>query len=118
MKYSMKKLVKYIESKFGMLTGILHIAGINNDNFIINKSLSEFSSTLKPKVQGTYYIDKARAHCKLDFFALFSSFTGVMGNIDRNFLKDQVDQSLKKQISKVLKLLIHHISSEEPFGES
>ncbi|WP_045825684.1 SDR family NAD(P)-dependent oxidoreductase [Teredinibacter turnerae] len=70
-----------IEQEYGGINGVLHCAGIVNDNFIINKSEQEFSDVLTPKVQGTYFLDRASINLKLDFFALFSSGAAVVGNV-------------------------------------
>ncbi len=36
---------------------------------------------LDPKVIGTAYLDEASKDCNLDFFVLFSSVSGVLGNV-------------------------------------
>ena len=51
------------------------------DNFIVKKSASEFREVLAPKVEGTYHLDQATRDIELDFFVLFSSVAGAMGNV-------------------------------------
>src|SRR5262249_11772520 len=41
----------------------------------------EFRGVLTPKVTGTYNLDQASQDVGLDFFALFSSIAGAMGNV-------------------------------------
>src|SRR5947209_17051442 len=51
------------------------------DNFIVKKSRAEFNAVLGPKVTGTYHLDEASREMGLDFFLLFSSIAGAMGNV-------------------------------------
>ena len=51
------------------------------DNFILKKSGVEFSEVLKPKVTGTCNLDQATQDVDLEFFVLFSSVAGAMGNV-------------------------------------
>ena len=74
-------LVAGIEVRHGRLDGILHCAGMNADSFILKKSAAEFSNVLMPKVVGTVHLDQASRDADLDFFVLFSSFAGAMGNV-------------------------------------
>ncbi|MCP4628837.1 MAG: KR domain-containing protein, partial [bacterium] len=57
-----------------------HAAGIIRDNFIIKKTKEEFEKVLAPKVAGLTNIDEASKNLRLDFFVMFSSFAGAMGN--------------------------------------
>ncbi|HEX6160254.1 MAG TPA: SDR family NAD(P)-dependent oxidoreductase, partial [Thermoanaerobaculia bacterium] len=62
-------------------TGILHCAGMIADSFVIKKSAAEFRQVLEPKVTGTLNLDEATRDLPLDFFVLFSSVAGAMGNV-------------------------------------
>ncbi|HEX2938081.1 MAG TPA: SDR family NAD(P)-dependent oxidoreductase, partial [Ruminiclostridium sp.] len=62
------------------VNGIMHCAGLIRDNYIINKSADDMRAVMGPKLFGTYYIDEAFKDQPLDFFILFSSFSGCMGN--------------------------------------
>ena len=74
-------LIKTIQSEHGTLNGLIHAAGVIKDNFILKKSSEEFASVLLPKIQGTIALDEATKEIDLDFFVLFSSVAGVMGNL-------------------------------------
>ncbi|MCP4273685.1 MAG: SDR family NAD(P)-dependent oxidoreductase, partial [Gammaproteobacteria bacterium] len=74
-------LIETILNKYGKLDGIIHGAGVISDNFILKKTLEEFRSVLDPKVSGSINLDKATQGIDLDFFVMFSSVAGVMGNI-------------------------------------
>ncbi|MEA2488771.1 MAG: hypothetical protein QOH21_563, partial [Acidobacteriota bacterium] len=65
----------------GRLDGILHCAGAIADNFIVKKSSEEFRRVLEPKVAGTLNLDHASRDLALEFFLLFSSVAGAMGNV-------------------------------------
>ena len=78
---SVQRLVSFIQEEYGRLDGILHSAGMIADNFIVKKSASEFREVLAPKVEGTYHLDQATRDIELDFFVLFSSVAGAMGNV-------------------------------------
>lgn len=75
-----KSLMHHIKDKYKHLHGIIHSAGMVSDNFILKKTTEEFNAVLAPKVTGTYHLDEASKDLALDFFALFSSLSGVMGN--------------------------------------
>jgi acyl transferase domain-containing protein/enoyl-CoA hydratase/carnithine racemase/acyl carrier protein/SAM-dependent methyltransferase/NADP-dependent 3-hydroxy acid dehydrogenase YdfG len=76
-----KQLVATIQEDYGRLNGILHSAGMIADNFILKKASKEFREVLVPKVTGTYHLDQASQDVELDFFVLFSSIAGAMGNV-------------------------------------
>ncbi|MCP5002639.1 MAG: SDR family NAD(P)-dependent oxidoreductase, partial [Planctomycetes bacterium] len=76
-----KSLVESIQDRYGKLDGIIHSAGVISDNFILKKRAEEFRKVLLPKVTGTVNLDKATRGIALDFFVLFSSGAGAMGNI-------------------------------------
>jgi acyl transferase domain-containing protein/enoyl-CoA hydratase/carnithine racemase len=70
-----------IQEECGHLNGILHCAGTIADNFILKKTREEFNEVLSAKVTGTYNLDLASKNVELDFFVLFSSIAGAMGNV-------------------------------------
>ena len=76
-----EQLILAIREEYGQLTGILHSAGMVADNFIVKKVTGEYSEVLAPKVKGTYNLDEASRDVGLDFFVLFSSIAGVLGNV-------------------------------------
>jgi len=76
-----KRLIAAIKDEYGQLTGILHSAGMIADNFILKKDSAQFSEVLAPKVTGTFNLDQASQDVDLDFFVMFSSIAGAMGNV-------------------------------------
>jgi acyl transferase domain-containing protein/enoyl-CoA hydratase/carnithine racemase/acyl carrier protein/SAM-dependent methyltransferase len=75
-----KQLLAATKDEYGQLNGILHSAGMIADNFILKKASAEFSGVLASKVTGTLNLDQASQDVELDFFVLFSSIAGAMGN--------------------------------------
>nr|WP_322787899.1 SDR family NAD(P)-dependent oxidoreductase [Pelosinus propionicus] len=75
------RLIQSIQEQFGDLHGIIHAAGVIRDNFIIKKTKEEIQEVLAPKVSGLVYLDHATRNMKLDFFILFSSISGSLGNV-------------------------------------
>lgn len=76
---SLFHLIQTTLKDYGQLNGIIHAAGMIQDNYILKKSSEEFESVLAPKVKGVCYIDEATKEVPLDFLALFSSGTAVLG---------------------------------------
>jgi acyl transferase domain-containing protein/enoyl-CoA hydratase/carnithine racemase/SAM-dependent methyltransferase len=75
-----RQVIAAIRDEHGQLNGILHTAGMIADNFILKKTGVEFTEVLAPKVTGTFNLDEATQDVELDFFVLFSSIAGAMGN--------------------------------------
>lgn len=63
------------------LHGVLHCAGVIEDNFILKKTPESFARVIAPKTLGTWNLDEATRDEPLDCFVLFSSVTAVLGNI-------------------------------------
>ncbi|EJQ38402.1 hypothetical protein IEE_05054, partial [Bacillus cereus BAG5X1-1] len=74
------QLIQSIQQEFGSLHGIIHGAGIIRDNFILKKTKEELQDVLAPKVLGLVNLDEASKDLQLDFFVLFSSIAGSLGN--------------------------------------
>ena len=81
---SVEELVAEICAEHGTINGIIHSAGMTKDNFIIKKSNEEFAQVLQAKVTGTVNLDRATKDISLDFFILFSSLAGAVGNLGQS----------------------------------
>ncbi|ANU30635.1 polyketide synthase [Bacillus velezensis] len=73
-------LVRGIQEEHGTLDGIIHGAGVIADNYILNQTENERKAVMAPKVKGLINLDEAAKDVRLDFFILFSSLAGGMGN--------------------------------------
>jgi polyketide synthase PksN len=76
-----KRLIAGVLYDHYQLDGILHCAGMTADRFILKKTGTEFTQVLEPKVTGTFHLDQATQGVELDFFVLFSSIAGALGNV-------------------------------------
>lgn len=70
-----------INAEGRLLHGVIHSAGVIEDNFLIKKELAAFQRVITPKINGTLALDFATRHQPLDVFVLFSSVTGIFGNL-------------------------------------
>ncbi|MCU1349408.1 MAG: pksN 10, partial [Acidobacteria bacterium] len=75
------QLVADTRDSHGRLDGVLHSAGMIADRFLLKKAGTQFREVLAPKVIGTFHLDQATQDLELDFFVLFSSIAGAMGNL-------------------------------------
>ncbi len=78
---SVKHCIDKVRGKNKKLDGILHSAGIIEDDFIIKKSFISFEKVITPKSHGTINLDLATIDDQLSCFILFSSVAGALGNI-------------------------------------
>ncbi len=62
------------------IRGVLHAAGVLRDARLVDKSMAQAAQVLAPKLTGTLTLDRATAADPLDFFVLFSSVAGSVGN--------------------------------------
>lgn len=63
------------------LTALFHAAGVLDDSLIHGLSLERFVNVLKPKIGGAQAVVEAARTFKPDVVVLFSSITGVVGNV-------------------------------------
>ncbi|KAF1018226.1 MAG: 3-ketoacyl-CoA thiolase [Burkholderia gladioli] len=75
------QLVEYVVAEYGRLDGVLHIAGVLRDSYILKKDRAAFEQVLAPKLLGTANLDHATRTLDLDFFLMFSSSAAIFGNL-------------------------------------
>ena len=73
-------LIHQIVERFGTLQGLFHTSGVIRDSMMIEKTSAETLEVIKPKIVATHILDKATASLELDWFVMFSSMTGTVGN--------------------------------------
>ncbi|MDT0268346.1 SDR family NAD(P)-dependent oxidoreductase [Streptomyces sp. DSM 44915] len=76
-----RALVAHIRAEHGALHGVTHCAGITRDRLLTAKTADEARAVLAPKTVGVVALDEATADQPLEFFLLFSSVAGALGNI-------------------------------------
>ncbi|XKK64358.1 ketoreductase domain-containing protein [Streptomyces sp. ARC32] len=65
-------LLTRVADEHGPLTGVLHAAGVIEDNFVVRKSPGELDRVLAPKVAGLVHLDELTREQPLDLFVCFS----------------------------------------------
>ncbi|MFJ9833562.1 SDR family NAD(P)-dependent oxidoreductase [Streptomyces sp. NPDC101169] len=73
-------LLARVTADHGPLTGVLHAAGVIEDNFVVRKSPGELDRVLAPKVTGLVHLDELTQEQPLELFVCFSSLAGAFGN--------------------------------------
>ena len=67
-------------ARFGGVNGVLHAAGVRRDALVRDKTDAQVAEVIAPKVQGVANLDAETASDALDFFAVYSSVAGAVGN--------------------------------------
>ncbi|WP_340201871.1 SDR family NAD(P)-dependent oxidoreductase [Ascidiimonas sp. W6] len=75
------QLYETILQEFEHLNGIIHSAGTLRDSLLINKTQEDIHAVLRPKISGAILLDRVMQKQNLDFFVMFSSAVGMIGNI-------------------------------------
>ncbi|KJV06897.1 SDR family NAD(P)-dependent oxidoreductase [Methylocucumis oryzae] len=73
-------LIADIKQRYGRLEGVIHSAGVIADAYLAYKKLSDAEQVWRPKINGVLALEQALADTRLDFFVLFSSIAGCLGN--------------------------------------
>jgi acyl transferase domain-containing protein len=81
------------------LRGVVHAAAVQADASILRQTDESVRAVIGPKVRGAWNLHRLTAGLPLDFFVLFSSASGVMG---------QHGQVASAAASAVLDALAHH----------
>jgi acyl transferase domain-containing protein/NAD(P)-dependent dehydrogenase (short-subunit alcohol dehydrogenase family)/acyl carrier protein len=74
-------LTRDIVGRYGALHGVLHSAGMLRDGLLRSKTQRDFEDVLAAKVAGARNLDAATQSMDLDMFVLFSSLSGLFGNV-------------------------------------
>ncbi|QUX26967.1 SDR family NAD(P)-dependent oxidoreductase [Nocardiopsis akebiae] len=76
-----KALVDRVLRTYGTVHGVIHSAGVIEDDFLLRKTERAFREVLAPKVRGLVNLDEATRGIDLDFLVSFSSGAAVTGNV-------------------------------------
>jgi candicidin polyketide synthase FscE len=63
-----------------VVRGVLHTAGVLDDALLPNVTAAQVSAVFGPKVVGLQVLERVTAGADLDWFVVFSSVAGVVGN--------------------------------------
>ncbi len=74
------ELVEAIRQDHGKLDGVIHAAGVVQDDAFVRKTPDQVAAVFAPKVTGAVALDRAIGDAPLDFLVFYSSISGVTGN--------------------------------------
>jgi acyl transferase domain-containing protein/thioesterase domain-containing protein len=107
----LKRSIAVAKKRFGPLNGVIHGAGVIDDDLIQLKDLAAADKVMQPKVLGTLNLMEATQAISLDFTLLFSSTSTVLapqGQVDyvgaNAFLNAFAEQQNKNKDSTVIAL--------------
>ena len=76
-----------IVEKLPPVRGVINGAMVLRDTSILNMSVDDLITVLRPKVDGSIYLDRLFHDVDLDFFVLVSSINCVIGNLGQAHLR-------------------------------
>ncbi|KAK0614866.1 hypothetical protein B0T17DRAFT_562985 [Bombardia bombarda] len=79
-KQDVQRVVDEVSATYPPIAGVANGAALFHDAPFSEMSLEIMEDVLKPKVDGTRYLDEVFGDTELDFFIVFSSLTSVLGN--------------------------------------
>ena len=68
------------EQSMPPLRGVVHSAGVLDDDTLLKLNWHRFSTVMAPKIDGSWNLHQLTKNLQLDFFVLFSSLASVFGN--------------------------------------
>lgn len=74
------RMLAEIAATMPPLKGVVHAAGVIEDELLRHCDQDRFARVLAPKVQGAWNLHHATLDSTLDFFVLFSSISSVLGS--------------------------------------
>ena len=74
------RMLARMDRELPPLGGVIHSVGVLSDAALTNQNWESFEKVLWPKILGGWHLHCATVDRDLDFFILFSSRVGVMGN--------------------------------------
>ncbi|WP_144558030.1 non-ribosomal peptide synthetase [Shouchella miscanthi] len=78
-------LINFTKNRFNKgISGIFQSVGVIKDSLFRNKVPNEIDKVLKPKIEGTLYLDELTKDEDIKCFVLFSSISPIMGNIGQS----------------------------------
>ena len=72
-------VVDVARTSFGPINGVLHLAGVNEDAYLVNKREGAHRGVLDPKLIGVRNLDESTQDDPLDLFVVFSSVVAYLG---------------------------------------
>ena len=76
----MREGVSRAKEQFGGIHGVIHAAGIEGIQSILEKEIADFEKVLAPKIKGTLVLDELLREEAIDFICYFSSSSAILGD--------------------------------------
>ena len=76
---SVSEVVKYLRTHLPPLKGIIHSAAVLEDATLMNTDTDRYMKVFRPKAFGAWNLHQATQEDSLDFFAMFSSVSSLVG---------------------------------------
>ncbi len=76
---ALRGTVETIRAHFGAIDGVLHCAGVLDDELIVMSDIATCDRVLAPKVRGTLALDRVLADACPRFFVGYASVSGFLG---------------------------------------
>lgn len=73
------KALQAITESLPPLRGVIHCAGVLNDQVLLKQDWASFNEVLAPKVYGTWNLHSLTKTAQLDFFTFFASIASLFG---------------------------------------
>lgn len=77
-------LVADVLATEGALHGVFHAAGLLRDGYLVRKRPGDADTVIAAKADGVRALDEATSGLRLDAFVLFSSLSGLVGNLGQS----------------------------------
>ena len=77
----MQQVLREVLDRFGEIHGVIHAAGVPGAGLIQVKTPEMVEEVFRPKVQGALVLDELLQDVPLDFLAVFSSVSSLMGEL-------------------------------------
>jgi 3-oxoacyl-(acyl-carrier-protein) synthase len=68
-----KSAIEDVREKFHKINGVIHAAGVPGNTLFAAEKYENFTSVLKPKIYGAWYLEECTREDNLEFFVMFSS---------------------------------------------
>ncbi|MBT5414691.1 MAG: SDR family oxidoreductase, partial [Rhodospirillaceae bacterium] len=77
---AVEEAVANLRARYGPVRGVVHLAGTMRDGLVARFDKADFAAVASPKALGARQLDAATRDDPLDWFVLYSSLVGEVGN--------------------------------------
>ncbi|KAI1211603.1 uncharacterized protein F4807DRAFT_473071 [Annulohypoxylon truncatum] len=74
-----KDVVRAVSQSHAPIAGVIQLSMVLRDHLFTDMPFEDWDAVTRPKIQGTWNLHEALLGQPLDFFVMFSSFTGLIG---------------------------------------